>query len=81
VPSYLLQEDGFKITLEDASGFILLEQDFDNPTRVTQVPVEVIVSPVPDARVTQVAVEVIMQNVYETVDVTIIDFQVPDALP
>lgn len=55
---YLLQEDGFKISLEDGTGFLILD---DTPilVRVTQVPTDVAISEDPDARITQIPVDVV----------------------
>lgn len=90
---YLVQEDGFKINLEDGTGALLLETDVsarvtqtpvevvvqgDSEARVTQTPVEALVKGDGSARVTQVPVEVIMQNTVETVNLFFINLEFDD---
>lgn len=57
---YLVQEDGFKINLEDGTGALLLEPSFD--ARLSQLPVEVVTQGVADARLSQLPVEVVVQG-------------------
>ena len=72
---YLVQEeDGTShIDLEESDGDLLLEEQaaFD-PSRITQEPVEVVVSPTSGkGRVSQEPVEVVLRNLRETVSVVI----------
>lgn len=93
MPDYLLQEDGFKISLEDSSGFIILEDTVfgritqtpvevvvagDPDGRITQAPVEVVMKGDPDGRFTQTPIEVIMQNTIETVNLFLIDLELEE---
>lgn len=73
--SYLVQEDGFQIDLEDGTGALLLE-DEDNFARVSQIPVEVVVKGDASARVSQFPIEVVIQNTVEIVHFIWIDWQV-----
>lgn len=86
---YLVQEDGFKINLEDGTGALLLEDD-GGQARVSQIPVDVAIAEDAKARVSQLTadvavqedskarvsqmyIEVARQNVNEFVQITLIE--------
>ena len=60
---YLQDDDVSKLELDDSSGFLILDEEGDVASRITQVPVEVAVLPTDQkARITQVPVEVAMEG-------------------
>lgn len=62
MPDYLVQEeDGTsRFTLEDGTGSLLFDVDSFPPSRVSQLPIEVVESGVSNARFSQVAIEVVL---------------------